>query len=158
MSELWWLVQGKWEESSVIEDRLSRKKQYNKEWREKNKDYLLEYNRKYHQDNKEYYKEYRLKNREKFMVRDAKRRAKLQGVPFDIVEEDITIPEYCPILGIKLENCGNQGSAPSLDKLIPSLGYVKGNVSVISYRANMLKNNMTLEEITRMAEWANNVK
>lgn len=137
-----------------MDEELSRKKRYNKEWREKNKDYLREYHRQYHKDNKDYRKNYRLKNIEKFMLRDAKNRAKSQNVPFDITTEDIIIPEYCPILDIKLEHCTDQGRAPSLDKLIPSLGYVKGNISVISYRANHIKNNMTLKEIIKMAEWA----
>ena len=41
-------------------------------------------------------------------------------------------------------------SSPSLDKVIPSLGYVKGNIWVISYRANTIKNNCTFEEIEKL--------
>ncbi len=35
----------------------------------------------------------------------------------------------------------------TLDRVVPSLGYVKGNVRVISFRANRLKNNATIDEI-----------
>lgn len=64
---------------------------------------------------------------------------------------DIEIPEYCPLLGIKLNKHVGEGEAkfdsPTIDKLIPSLGYTKGNVWVISRRANMIKSDATLEEL-----------
>lgn len=37
--------------------------------------------------------------------------------------------------------------APSLDRLVPALGYVRGNVRVISHRANRLKGDALIEEI-----------
>lgn len=56
---------------------------------------------------------------------------------------DIIIPETCPMLGIKLEfgfdKQGGNFNSPSLDRIIPELGYTKGNVMVISKRANMIK-------------------
>lgn len=80
----------------------------------------------------------------------AKVRAKRVGVPFNIAVEDVVIPEVCPLLGIKL-NKNNRGkwanSSPTLDRKIPNLGYVTGNVWVISYRANLLKNDATTEEL-----------
>lgn len=81
------------------------------------------------------------------MVRAAKGRAKKQGVPFDITVEDIVIPEKCPALGIPLNwNIGRgKDDSPSLDKIIPNRGYVKGNVAVISARANKIKHNASLE-------------
>ena len=36
---------------------------------------------------------------------------------------------------------------PSLDRIDGAKGYVKGNVRVISHRANMLKNDATIEEL-----------
>ena len=72
------------------------------------------------------------------------------------------IPTECPVLGIKLNlkipNRGDRGDnlrnydSPSLDKIIPSLGYAKGNIWVISYRANTIKNNCTFEEIQKLYE------
>ena len=76
------------------------------------------------------------------MWRSAKKRAIDSQVPFDISPDDIVIPEFCPIFGIRLEinrGRGFQPSSPSLDRIIPSLGYIKGNIQVISYRANELK-------------------
>lgn len=85
----------------------------------------------------------------------AKHRAGAADVPFDIEPCDIIIPELCPILGIKMEACKSKMGAfsPSLDRIIPELGYIKGNIAVISYRANTIKNNATPEELRRVADW-----
>lgn len=68
-------------------------------------------------------------------------RARKRGIPFDLTEGDIIIPDVCPVLGIKIVR--SQGKlapeTPTVDKIIPELGYVKGNVAVISWRANRLK-------------------
>ena len=42
---------------------------------------------------------------------------------------------------------------PSIDRINPSEGYVKGNVIIMSNRANTLKNNATAEELERVAAW-----
>lgn len=69
------------------------------------------------------------------------------------------IPDTCPILGIKLNydgtgiegNWSRNDNSPSLDKIIPSLGYTKGNIQIISWRANRIKNDSTPEELMRIA-------
>lgn len=86
------------------------------------------------------------------MLYRATARAKETGVPFAITIDDITIPSHCPILGIPLEvSRGHKGAAnatsPSLDKIIPEAGYVKGNIQIISQRANMIKSNATADEL-----------
>jgi len=92
------------------------------------------------------------------MLVSARSRAKRYNYPFDITIEDIVIPEFCPVLGIKLERNGGSCNyaTPSLDKMIPELGYVKGNINVISWRANWIKQNATLEEITKLVKWMSN--
>jgi hypothetical protein len=80
----------------------------------------------------------------------AKRRAKDKGLPFNITRDDIQIPEKCPVLGIRLVRAidGKRTDAsPSVDRTKPELGYVKGNVRVISWRANDLKGNASVEEL-----------
>lgn len=79
----------------------------------------------------------------------AKYRAKRGNYPFDITKEDIEVPESCPVLGIPLFVTDGKFSenSPTIDKIIPSLGYVKGNVEVISHRANQLKQDGTIEEL-----------
>lgn len=81
-----------------------------------------------------------------------KNRAKSKEIPFNIGHEDIIIPEHCPVLGLKLEkNEGKPGfNSPSLDRINPDYGYIKGNVQVISHRANMLKSSGTVEELRKV--------
>lgn len=62
------------------------------------------------------------------------------------------IPSHCPVLGIPLKYKGGDNS-PSLDRIDSNKGYVVGNVEVISYRANVLKNSSTQEERELLAEY-----
>jgi hypothetical protein len=84
----------------------------------------------------------------------AKQRAKQRNVEFNIEVSDIVIPEICPILKIKLEknNIGWMPNMPSLDRIDPKKGYVKGNVKVISGKANVMKNNASIEELKIFTE------
>lgn len=86
-------------------------------------------------------------NKEKKMFYAAKCRAKINNIPFNLEISDIVVPEYCPVLGFKLILSEDKNTSPSLDRIVPELGYIKGNVRVISWRANWLKNNATLDEI-----------
>lgn len=87
------------------------------------------------------------------MWEHAKKRAAKAGIPFDIEPTDVVIPEMCPLLGTPLTAGTRKAHAnsPSLDRIIPSLGYVKGNVWVISYRANAIKNDASVEELEMIA-------
>ena len=64
------------------------------------------------------------------------------------------MPEFCPVLGIALQpndKAGPIDSSPSLDRIAPSLGYVPGNVRVISFRANRLRADATAAELRLVA-------
>ena len=76
-------------------------------------------------------------------------RAKKYNYPFNITVDDIIIPDKCPILEVPfvLGSKGNYEYTPSLDRKINSLGYVKGNIQVISKKANSMKNSATPEEL-----------
>lgn len=86
-----------------------------------------------------------------YMLKNAQYRAKKLGLPFDLTFEDVQIPEICPVLGIPLVSKeGRHGfldNSPSLDRIIPALGYVRGNVRVISNRANTIKRDATMTEL-----------
>lgn len=86
------------------------------------------------------------------MLMHAQTRAKKENLPCSITLNDFDIPAHCPFLGIKLvHGVGRQEeSSPTLDKLIPSRGYVPGNVLVISQRANRIKTNASWEEILKV--------
>ncbi len=86
-----------------------------------------------------------------YQLRQRKNSAIKQGIPFSITLDQIEQPEYCPVLGIKLNYAwgGKEGhlrdpAKATIDKLVPELGYVPGNVFVISWRANKLKSDMTV--------------
>ena len=86
----------------------------------------------------------------------AKYRAKQKGLEFTIEQDDIVIPETCPLLRIPLichrGKGSQQGNSPSLDRIDPTKGYIKGNVWVISNRANTLKNDASLQELELLVE------
>ena len=136
-------------------------------WTEKNKKYysnnresILKKGKERYNNNKEVKKEqvikYRKANPLTILLKSARYRANKKGITFSITKEDITIPEVCPLLGIKLESQIGKGYAkdnsPTLDRLYPNEGYIKGNVWIISMKANRIKNDATLEEIKTLVE------
>lgn len=88
------------------------------------------------------------------MLWRAKSRAAKLGVPFSITADDVVIPELCPVLGVPMELGGKtvRKTSPSLDRVIPSLGYVPGNVKVISNYANIIKQGHSLEDLRQRAQ------
>jgi hypothetical protein len=99
-------------------------------------------------------KEWKINHPRETLIITTKSRCKKLGIPFNLTADDLAIPEYCPILGIKLEiNRKMQDNSPSLDRVKPGLGYVKGNVNIISSRANRIKNDGTLEEHQKIVDY-----
>jgi hypothetical protein len=94
------------------------------------------------------------------MLNAARRSAKNAGVPFALEISDIVIPEYCPALGLKLIRTRGYRSdvSPSIDRIIPKKGYVRENITIVSMRANRIKNNATFEELTKMANFYGSLK
>ena len=69
-------------------------------------------------------------------------RALKKGIPFDMEPSDLAdMPELCPVLGCKLDydRRGDRRLWASVDRIIPALGYVKGNIRIISMAANLAK-------------------
>jgi hypothetical protein len=84
--------------------------------------------------------------------------AKRSGIPWEIEYTDLGHPTHCPVLGIELSYTGGRGAgpkadSPSIDRINPKLGYVKGNVAVISHRANIIKQDASSAEIEKVAAW-----
>ena len=97
---------------------------------------------------------YYIANREKMILRLAKTRALAKGITFNIEPSDIVVPGECPLLGIPLiigTGGGLTDNSPSIDRIDSTKGYEKGNVWVISGRANRIKNDATPEELMRIA-------
>lgn len=89
------------------------------------------------------------------LLRNAKQTARRKGLPFDLTVNDITMPEFCPAIGVRLvKGVGiRTDSSPSIDKIVPALGYVRGNVVVVSWKANRIKNDATIAELIRVAKF-----
>lgn len=123
---------------------------YSKKYREMNLEKAREYN-------KEYQRQYFKDNPDRYLYWSVKGRARKLGLPFNLELEDLVIPTVCPILGLPLaRNTGQKRPAPnspSVDRIDPTKGYVKGNVQVISQRANIMKNDANSEELRKFAEW-----
>jgi len=96
-------------------------------------------------------------NHEKTMLHKCRTRAKQAGVPCTITADDLVVPSHCPVLGIQMVRGLEDGkdNSPSVDRIIPERGYVKGNIAIISYRANRIKNNATPAELTKVSKWLN---
>lgn len=83
-----------------------------------------------------------------------KGKCRKEGVPCNITVDDFTVPEFCPVLGIKMEWSGDlRDGTPSFDRFDPDAGYVKGNVNVISLKANRLKSNATIDDLKAIVAW-----
>ncbi len=96
---------------------------------------------------------YQRANPERNLCNQARYRAKKSGIEFDITYKDIIVPTYCPYLDIILRQAQGTGpryASPTLDRIDNSRGYVRGNIEVISYRANMLKRDLSLKEMELM--------
>lgn len=98
---------------------------------------------------------YRNSSTEERLYKSAKQRATKDDTPFTISVEDIEVPTHCPVLGIPLKH--NEGTlgpdSPSLDKVIPELGYIPGNIAVLSHRANLIKDKYSYEELHAVVKW-----
>lgn len=136
------------------------RREYYKEWREKNKEHVKNYRDDKYKDYAEHMGQERLNKPDRFLLSRAKSRAKKKGIAFNIDKSDIDVPIICPILGIPIikeykkgTNGGPSPNSPSLDRVDNSKGYIKGNVRVISHKANTMKHNATPLELIRFAEW-----
>jgi len=88
----------------------------------------------------------------RLLYKNIKSRCKRLGREFSIELGDIIIPEKCPVFGFDLKREDRQTwmCAPSVDRIDSSKGYIKGNVTVVSRRANILKKDATLKELEQL--------
>lgn len=114
-------------------------------------------------DRSAYYKEYegqrgnRAQRITYKMWWNARKRAEVANVPFNIEEADIVLSDKCPVckgfMG-KVEGArGGSRSSHTLDRIRPTEGYVKGNVAVICKHCNSQKGDATANELRRIADW-----
>jgi hypothetical protein len=146
--------------------------EYEKEYRQKNKERIAEYDKEYYQKNKEsiaeWQKEYD-KSRAKpttevyryFGDRASKLKTKSRKnkIPYDLDGKYLQsiYPEdgKCPALNVEMK-AGSDSDwrlSPSVDRIDPSGGYVRGNVIWISWLANCIKSSATPEQIITVGEF-----
>lgn len=117
----------------------------------------------------DYHKQYYQKNRERILarkkadpwsgrMRNAKDRATAKNLDYDLDREylDTIYTTHCPVLGLELsytENTVLADNSATIDRINPELGYVKGNVQILSHKANRMKSNATTEELLKFADW-----
>jgi hypothetical protein len=98
-------------------------------------------------------------NRIRHTLGQAKRRATKDGRAFDITIEDLLpLPAVCPVLGIELNYAGTKvrgfvDNSPSIDRIDSSKGYIKGNVQIISWRANRVKSDASVAELEAVIKY-----
>lgn len=102
------------------------------------------------------------------MLSNAKIRAKQKGVDFNLTSKYLKkiFPKNnkCPITGLNFQfgykdkEKINKNNSPSLDRIIPSKGYVEGNVMVISDLMNRMKQDSTYEDIEKLYNFYKKLK
>lgn len=120
----------------------------------------------YRQANREHYAElqrnWRANNPRENLVNLARARAKRGNYPCTVTVEDIEWATHCTILGIELDynttapgerKHAKRDAFATLDKKIPTLGYIPGNVFVISAKANRLKQDATVEQLQALINY-----
>jgi hypothetical protein len=98
---------------------------------------------------------YSLCHYEQKILNQAKTTAKTKNLEFNLKIDDIQIPTHCKYLGIELTKILGNGvvwSNCSIDRIDSSKGYIKGNVEIISRKANSMKNMATQEELVVFAQ------
>jgi hypothetical protein len=137
---------------------------YKRTWLAKNREHNNRYMREYRHRNaakiRAANREWRKNNPHYRIWSTVKERAKKHGMEFNLEMCDVVIPAVCPILGIPLVIAVGRmsDSSPSIDRIDNSEGYVKGNIQIISMKANRIKNDATPEELMKIALWVNGAK
>lgn len=98
------------------------------------------------------------------MIKNAKQRCKTSGRELDIDVHylyNLTIGHTkCPILGIELVYGGTvsiKNNSASIDRFDTTKGYTKDNVWIISYKANRMKSDATIDEIEKVYQYMTSV-
>ena len=152
------------------EARRERNREYGIQYRRENKETLSDKAKTYYQKNKEFYQEcskiyYQEKketipHRANRMKHSAKYESKKRNIIFNISSKDIEElwPEdnKCPALGVNFTMQGKNGGSnysPSLDRIVPELGYIKGNLQIVSFLANRIMSSATPDQVIQVGNY-----
>jgi hypothetical protein len=122
--------------------------------REYNREYMKRSRKENHAAFIQRETDWRANNPAKRLIYSTRQTAKLKGLEHTITEEDLCLPVNCPYLGFPIDYSAGTGKTmekPSVDRIDPTKGYVKGNVEVVSSFANTMKNRATKEQLVAFA-------
>lgn len=89
------------------------------------------------------------RHKAQYILNRVKRKAKKLGYEFNLTIDDIVIPDICPILEVPIVFGTKEDYeySPSIDRIDNSKGYIRGNICIISKKANSMKNSASVEEL-----------
>lgn len=136
-----------------------------RQWRQKNpekhREGIYKWRKKNPSKYKKIYRKYRSENKLRVsatrMVKTARKHAKKKNLPFNIDPEYVfkkLKDGYCEKTGIRFNfTSGTKNPcSPSIDKIVPAIGYVKGNVRCIVWALNLFKGEYSDNEIYPIAK------
>lgn len=96
-----------------------------------------------------------LYDRQRAKFRAKKHNALRTGYEWNLEFGDIIWPNSCPVFDVEIDYFSEsiKENSPSFDRFDSNLGYVKGNVFIISWRANRIKNDGTADEHRKIADF-----
>lgn len=132
--------------SELTEEEKQKRRDANARWRSRNPNKRTEYMRHYDKN----------RGTQKRLFRSAKQRAKNEAVIFSLEVQDVVVHSYCPICNVEMKPSSKKGGtsfSPTLDKVIPEKGYVKGNIAVICKLCNSTKGSGSAELHRKIADY-----
>lgn len=139
--------------------------EYNRDYiKKKPKKYILKDRKYISKDGKydsEYFRNAYIKNTLRILVNARICFARKKNLPYDSQEDLINYlkpifdKRKCEICDRDLESSIGYHAycSPSIDRIVPRFGYVVGNVAILCWECNKIKNNATPEKLFEIAEW-----
>jgi hypothetical protein len=140
----------------------ARKKAYQAAWYQRNKERTKEaraaWGKANNEKRREYVRRWEERHPREYMIQKSKHNAKSRGIEHTITVTDLEWPTHCPVLGIELaydrkRKGPRRYNYASLDRKDNAKGYVPGNVFIISWWANRLKHDMTIQEVEQLLSY-----
>lgn len=107
-------------------------------WKENNFSHMKEYQVNYYKEERKFRSDHWAETK----IKEAKKRSDKKNIPFNIDVSDLSpLPKFCSVFGIALDYSSGPDRRvwASVDRIIPKMGYVKGNIRIISNAANYAK-------------------
>lgn len=135
------------EQKKTDPEYIAKRRDHGRKWREAHKQQALNSRKQYYNEHPEY-----------AWLDSIRTRAKKLNVPCNLTPEYLRsiMVDVCPVLNIPLVRSVGESAtdnSPTLDRIIPEIGYTEGNVMVISKLANQIKSSATPDQIQRVADF-----